>query len=234
MVADLTGLTGLPDASARRPWEPGTVVALRHVLAGRTWCHLPVTVLRDDPDVTAVRISAGSSWLAAVGPDGRRVHTWADDWSLAPAVWSGDDCTYVLRPGRWCATGWFAPADGSGPGRYYVNAQRPFVVVPEGVETLDLELDVELHPPAFVPAWKDADRFDRAVRAGVLTGAEAELVVQHTREAVADLPHGPDGALLAELRAVVVPPARLDEVDAAVGVTAADAAAHGTVTGGRR
>ena len=206
MLADLV--------PARRSWTPGAVVSLRHVLAGRTWCLLPVTVLLDSPVVTVVRISAGSRWHAAVDAGGVRAHTWERQWTLASTTWAGDDCTYAVRPGRWAAVGWCAPADGSGEGRFYVNGQRPVRFVPSGLETLDLELDAELYPPAFEPRWKDRDRFDRAVREGVVSLADADLLLADMRAAVDELPAGPDAALLAQLSRAVVVPAQLPDVAA--------------------
>ncbi|WP_242086507.1 DUF402 domain-containing protein [Microbacterium lacticum] len=180
-----------------------------HTRGDRTWCALPVTVLTDGPEATVIRISAGTIWLAAVDHVGQRVHLDVSDWTLAEAVWRGDDCTYVIRPGRWCATGWFTPADGVGLGRFYVNGQRPPIYGVDELRTLDLELDAELSPTAHRASWKDRDLLQRARNAGSITADEEENMIIDMVAALEALPEGPDGILLRHLAAVRVPPAFL-------------------------
>lgn len=194
---------------ARPLWIPGTVVRLLHARGDRIWCSLPVTVLADGPDATVIRISVGTIWLAAVNHIGQRVHLDVDEWELDEIAWTGDDCTYVIRPGRWCAVGWFAPSGCPEHGRFYVNGQRPPFYGSDEIVTLDLELDAELRPPDYLSTWKDHDLLLRAHNAGSITAGDKENVIDDMLAALELLPEGPDAILLRNFVSARVPPACL-------------------------
>lgn len=143
-------------------WRPGEVIEFRNVLGGRTWCVVPVTVLADEPDFVAIRITAGSRWLAAVNSQGKRIGSWETTWRLREFEWVGQNCTYLLHPGTNCAIGYCM---GNGVEKYYLNAQDPFVRFPYGLGTMDLELDMEIGADGCLARWKDIDRFRRLASA---------------------------------------------------------------------
>lgn len=138
---------------------------LRHVRGARTWCALPVTVL-DDTDLRVVlRIHAGSTWLAAHRPDGRRAHSWERRWRLRRTVWSGHDATYSIAWGCWYGLVAFTEPESGQVVKWYVNCQDPTRRTAWGVDTMDRELDAVLPEPITGPArWKDMNRLSRLAR----------------------------------------------------------------------
>jgi hypothetical protein len=164
-------------------WPAGRPVLLRHVLGRRTWCALPVTVLCDDGRHVVVRIRAGTAWLAAFGPRGRRAHSWQRPWRLAATRWHGHDMTYLVEWGRWYATAAISDPRTGLICRWYVNCQDPLRRRPWGFDTMDRELDIELSADDARPRWKDRDRFSRLARSGLLPTSSRRLMLTHAREA---------------------------------------------------
>lgn len=202
----------MPVDERRNYWSQGEIIRLVHVRDNRIWCALPVTVLADGPEATVIRISVGTKWVAAVNYESRRVHLDVEDWSLAEATWTGDNCTYVIRPGRWCATGWFEPAGGHEPGRFYINGQLPPKYLAQGITTLDLEVDAELSPPEYRVVWKDYELMRRACASGTISQSEELNTIASMLETMESLPGGHDGHLLRSLSTVSVPVAGLPMV----------------------
>ncbi|HWM06907.1 MAG TPA: hypothetical protein VNP92_31600 [Actinophytocola sp.] len=172
-----------------RPWPSGKVVLLRHVRDARTWCALPVTVLDDDERRSVIRISAGTDWLAAVHPSGRRAHGFDRHWRLARVTWRRHDLTYVVPHGRWFATGLVTEKDTSRLHKLYINAQDPLRRKVWGFDTMDRELDLEIDPVSWRPRWKDVDRFRRLRAAGALSLATSRRIWRETAGARSLAPH---------------------------------------------
>ncbi|MGA5297687.1 DUF402 domain-containing protein [Streptomyces koyangensis] len=161
----------------------GDQVLLRHTLRGRTWCLLPVTVLRAGSAGCVVRISAGTEWLAA-SRRGQRVRLGNGGWRLGTARWTGNDLTYFLRPRDWYAIGLLAaPEDGAERG-WYVNFQQPYRHRPWGLDTLDLELDLVRGSAAGSSwSWKDREEFHALRRTGLIGPHAANQVLRAARTA---------------------------------------------------
>jgi hypothetical protein len=159
-------------------------VLLRHVLAARTWCALPVTVLHDGGSQAVLRIHAGTAWLVAYQPDGRRAHSWHRHWALQRAVWSGHEGTYVVPWGRWYGIAVFVDPPTGSVAKWYVNCQDPLRRTAWGFDTMDRELDVVLPAPGTGrPLWKDRLRLARAVGSGAFPAHRARLMLAQARQA---------------------------------------------------
>lgn len=177
-----------PAARRRIPWPSGSHVLLRHVKGGRTWCALPVTLLHDDPRQLVLRIHAGTTWLAAHRPDGRRAHGWEQRWRLRHIVWEGHDATYVIPWHRWYGVAVFTQPGTDRVIKWYVNCQDPLRRMPWGVDTMDRELDVVLAASsAGSPRWKDMEKFSRLVRTGAFSRHQARRMLSEARQARAQL-----------------------------------------------
>lgn len=168
-------------------WPAGAQVLLRHVLRGRTWSALPVTVLTDDSTATVLRIHAGARWLAAVGRDGRRLHGWHRSWRLVEVDWAGHDVTYLLEPDRWQGTAVCTDAVTGAVAKYYVNGQDPVRRAPWGFDTMDRELDAVLLPDSRRARWKDVHRFARLLASRTIGPRAAWSVWRATGAAARDL-----------------------------------------------
>ena len=50
---------------------------------------------------------------------------------------------------------------------YYINFQLPFMRTNCGIDTLDLELDLDIHPD-FSFEWKDVDDYEKGIKTGII------------------------------------------------------------------
>ncbi|WP_327000920.1 DUF402 domain-containing protein [Dactylosporangium sp. NBC_01737] len=168
-------------------WPAGAQVMLRHAVAGRTWALVPVTVLHDTAEATALRISAGSVYLAPT-EDGRRLlRLGPARWQLAPRPWTLHDVHYLMPRDRWFALGLLLRPGTAHAVGWYLNFQDPPARRPWGIDTLDLELDMvapaDRHATT-TPRWslKDAARFRALVNNGFFTKTQMRHTVAAVRE----------------------------------------------------
>ena len=164
-------------------WSAGTTIILHEIWRGRVYSARPVVVAEDTGDRLALWCPRGTRWKVATTPPAReRAPTRADrfvtllersDWVFQDATWRISNLTQV-RPGDWHAVwaGWDEAGD---PWGWYVNFQRPFVRTKQGIQTMDLALDIVVEPDAKW-RWKDEDEFQVLVDAGVIDGTEAATV----------------------------------------------------------
>lgn len=154
------------------PWLPGEVVVRREVLHGHPWVAFPTYVVRDEPDLLAVYLAAGSELAFAEWP----FEQWRHPWQTAGHQrWSGHGKLMLHRPGDAYSVDLFW----TGPDRvfsgWYLNLQDPIRRYDGGFETLDHELDYWL--PADGP-WtvKDDELFEHRVLEGRYTASQAESI----------------------------------------------------------
>jgi Protein of unknown function (DUF402) len=131
-------------------FDEGTTVALRYITRdGRPGMSWPALVVRDEPDLVALYIPAGTlhkRWNGA-GPNR----------ALVDVPWRVDTLR-LMFPGAHHST--WATWARSGEDRafrgYYVNMEEPFRRTPIGFDTNDHMLDI-LVAPDLTWQWKDED-----------------------------------------------------------------------------
>jgi hypothetical protein len=173
-------------------------VVIQEVWRNRLWSARPVTVVRDDGDSLALWCPEGTLWKTATTPPTRaRASTRAArfaanltlcDWTLADFSWDGETLCLV-RAGDWYAVrvAWWdrqsaATAElqevslGDSAFRgWYVNFQQPFRRTAEGLQTMDLMLDLLVDPDRSW-RWKDEDELEAMVTSGVFAASIVEQV----------------------------------------------------------
>ena len=178
----------MPDSTR---WSPGDVIVLQDVFDGRLWADRPVLVVEDSDDVLAlwcpkgtvrkVPITTGSlpagvtrgEWLARALT--RR------DWVLEEAAW--DVSSLMLhREGDWHAV-WLSFLESGEQWGWYVNFQEPYRRTAQGIETMDLALDIIAEPDRSGWRWKDEDEFALLIEHDVISPGVAARV-RHEAETV--------------------------------------------------
>ena len=171
-------------------WRPGTTIVHREIWNGRLWAARPMTVVDDTDDLLELWLPHGtvrkvpatpSTRTAPVNPDdpndraprviANLVH---EDWVLADHVWDVDTM-WLIRPGDWHAL-WVSWRPDGSPLGWYVNLQRPFERRADGIDAMDLMLDVVAEPDGSSWRWKDAEEFDELVDRGVFAPDLANTV----------------------------------------------------------
>ncbi|PST99761.1 DUF402 domain-containing protein [Photobacterium gaetbulicola] len=129
----------------------------------RTWCLIPITILKEDEQFIILRISCGTEWLAPIDNSGRHVRLGETKcWRLAPRVWLNKDLTYLIPKDKWLAYGITRRIEGKNELEFYINFQRPLKKQSWGIDTLDLELDLvaDVSKESAVNwRWKDVTRY---------------------------------------------------------------------------
>jgi uncharacterized protein len=151
--------------------RPGAAVALREMWLGRVWEARPAVVVQDTPEQRMFYIPAGTTIRVAVGPDGREIRLYRDEWSLAVRTssravlsFSWPDRAYGILAfwsGDWAIERW------------YVNLETPLRPSPAGFDFTDHCLDVLITPDRSTWTWKDQDELAEAVAAGIFSPEEA-------------------------------------------------------------
>jgi hypothetical protein len=104
------------------------------------------------------------------------------DWVYEDHVWDVSTL-WLIEPHSWHAT-WvsFLP-DGSHLG-WYVNFQEPLQRTANGIQAMDLMLDILVSPDR-TWHWKDLDEFDAVVAAGLYSDATVRAVGEEAQSVIA-------------------------------------------------
>jgi protein associated with RNAse G/E len=167
----------VPGADSLRPGDP-LVVTERW--RGHLWSAVPHTFVASDDGALVTFLPAGalSAYASSRGVPGREHLPRGERKLLAmqtcvytvvevPHHFTPLATLHFFRPGSWARVnaGW--TSDLSTFLGWYVNFEVPYQVVDDGLETMDLVLDMIVKPD-LTWWWKDRDEFDDAVLRGVL------------------------------------------------------------------
>jgi predicted RNA-binding protein associated with RNAse of E/G family len=107
------------------------------------------------------------------------------DWELADTPWQHTGVVEHVVSGQWFSVWRMHGEDGAGLG-WYVNFSRPPVWRPDGWDSADLALDLEVDPDGSWQ-WKDEDEYEHSRRLGLISEAEHKAVQAARGEALAAL-----------------------------------------------
>src|SRR5690349_9946689 len=140
-------------------WNPGDIISWRGVYRGRIWHSQTVIVVRDRPEETVLTLLPGTDCMAPQGYSlgknsyQRRWNFKDKDWQLEHYSWHTNRLLLLLEPGKYYSTIYFWNQEHDEFLCYYINFQLPFQRGPCQVDTLDLDLDIIIHPD-FSYEWK--------------------------------------------------------------------------------
>jgi hypothetical protein len=170
-------------------WKPGEATVLRGLWRNRIWWAIPVIVVRDDPDLTALYWRAGTPNKI---PDRRVIpqELLADEsLPLIDSQWVNTDVLMLVPTAASHAVYAMWEAGHTRFLCWYVNLQSPMIRTPVGLDTTDYILDIFIQPDCRTWCWKDEEEFEEAVSIGVYTPeqaqairAEGEVVIRQMQE----------------------------------------------------
>jgi protein associated with RNAse G/E len=89
------------------------------------------------------------------------------DWRLAPFLWHTNRLLILYEPDQFYSIRLFWEEKSNAFIGYYINFELPVTRTPFGVDTMDLELDIDIEPDLSFH-WKDQDEYQRAVDHGLI------------------------------------------------------------------
>lgn len=149
-------------------WTPGDVISWRGIYRERIWHVQPTILVKDSPEEIVLTLLPGTECIAEASyPRGkqngrRRWEFKVQDWKLAKYTWQTNRLLLIFEPQSYYSTILFWEHASNEFLCYYVNFQLPFHRSPYGVDTLDLDLDLIIHPD-FSHQWKDVDDYQTAI-----------------------------------------------------------------------
>jgi predicted RNA-binding protein associated with RNAse of E/G family len=151
-------------------WASGDTVVLREIWQGQLWAARPMTVVADEQEALAlwcpkgtIRKVPAASPSRAGGEPPNRGERHADylasgDWVFADSEWDVSTL-WLLREGDWHSV-WLSFLEDSCHWGWYINFQEPFRRTRQGIQTMDLALDIIAEPDRSSWRWKDRDEFE--------------------------------------------------------------------------
>lgn len=169
-------------------WKTGEEIAWRGIYRDRVWHAQTVIVVKDTAEETVTVLLPGTECMAPEGYlDGkdsnkRRWHFKEKNWQLETYSWRTNRLLLLLEPEKYYSIIYFWNHESNEFLCYYINFQLPFQRSHYGIDTLDLDLDLIVHPD-FSYEWKDVDDYQKAI--------EYEIIlpgwVQGVEEAKSDI-----------------------------------------------
>jgi protein associated with RNAse G/E len=162
-------------------WQPGDVIAWRGIAYGRPWHIQSGIVVSDSPEELVVVVLPGSESVAeksyvAKYKGGKRRWEFKDhDWELDRYAWHTNRLLAITEPEKYYSIMLFWNNERNEFLGYYVNFQLPFKRSQCGIDTLDLDLDIDMEPDLSY-RWKDEEDYQLAVTHGAITQEWAECI----------------------------------------------------------
>jgi protein associated with RNAse G/E len=154
-------------------WKPGEVVTWRGIYRERVWHAMPTIVVKDTSQETVLALTPGANCMveenyAKNRKNGKRRWDFKeDDWNLENFTWHTNRLLFIMEPEKYYSVIYFWNHENDEFLCYYINFQLPFKKKHSSIDTLDLDLDLVIHPD-FSFEWKDADEYQTAIEAGII------------------------------------------------------------------
>jgi protein associated with RNAse G/E len=154
-------------------WKPDDRIVWRGVYRARVWHAQTVIVVKDTPQEVIVALLPGTECVA---PEGylkgkqyaqRRWDFKEALWSLEKFHWHTNHLLLLLEPQKYFSTILFWHHESNNFLCYYINFQVPFERSESAINTLDLDLDLIIHPDLSYE-WKDVDEYQKAIECGII------------------------------------------------------------------
>lgn len=148
---------------------------------------MPTIVIKDTPQEIVLALMPGTDCMVeenyAKGKKNgkRRWDFKKDDWNLEKFTWHTNRLLFVLEPEKYYSTIYFWDHKSNEFLSYYINFQLPFRRNNYCLDTLDLDLDLMVHPD-FSFEWKDLDDYQKGIETGIILMEWANEIETAKRE----------------------------------------------------
>lgn len=154
-------------------WEPGEIIVWRGIFRDMVWHAQAIIVVQDTEKELVLALLPGAE--AMIEPDyvksqkkGKRRWDFKDQpWTLEKVNWHTNRLLFLVEPEKYYSTIFFWNHTSNEFLCYYINFQLPCRRSHCGIDTLDLDIDLVIHPD-FSFTWKDLDDYQTAIDHGVI------------------------------------------------------------------
>jgi hypothetical protein len=173
-------------------WKSGDIVVCRGIFRNLVWSALTTIAVKDAPEEIALVLLPGAECMveADYAPgkkNGNRRWDFKDKaWQLAKYSWRTNRVLLTLEPENYYATTFFWNHENNRFIGYYINFQLPFMRSHCGIDTLDLELDIDVHPDLSFE-WKDVDDYKKGLETGIILPEWADEIEVAKKEILGKL-----------------------------------------------
>ncbi len=154
-------------------WKPGDMVAWRGIYRDRVWNAVPTSVVKASSEELVLALIPGTecrfeeNYAKGKKNNSRRWDYKNEDWVLKEFTWHTNRVLSIIEPEKYYSIMHFwNHANGEFLG-YYINFQLPFKRSHCGIDTLDLDLDIDIQPNLTF-RWKDEDDYQKAIDHGII------------------------------------------------------------------
>jgi protein associated with RNAse G/E len=171
-------------------WKAGDEIAWRGIYRNQVWHAIPTTVVKDTDQETILFLSPGAQGMVeegyTAGKKGgkRRWDFKHKDWQLENFTWHTNRLLFILEPEKYYSTIYYWNHTSNQFLFYYINFQIPFRKGECNLDTLDLDLDLVIHPN-FPLEWKDLDDYQKAIDHGIISD-EWSMEIEKAKQDVLD------------------------------------------------
>lgn len=165
----------------QKTWKQGDVIALRGVFDQKI-CHAQsAIVIKDTREEIALAILPGAECVDLEGYlEGKQISKRRWDFKDRPFelekyTWHTNRLLILIQPQKYYSTIYFWQDDSNEFLCYYINFQLPLQRSIFGFDTLDLELDIIIHPD-FTWKVKDVDDYQKGIEYGTILHAWTQEV----------------------------------------------------------
>jgi protein associated with RNAse G/E len=157
-------------------WKAGDVIAWRGIYRNRVWHAIPTYVVKDTLQELVLALTPGTNGMveenyARGKKNGKRRWDFKhEDWRLENFTWHTNRLLFLLEPDNFYSPILFWNHETNRFLYYYINFQLPFQRGHCAINTLDLDLDIIVHPDLSYE-WKDIDDYEKGIETGVILPA---------------------------------------------------------------
>ncbi|HET7144947.1 MAG TPA: DUF402 domain-containing protein [Anaerolineales bacterium] len=154
-------------------WKPGEVIAWRGIYRDLIWQAIPTIIVKDSPQEIVLALTPGTDCMveetySQKRKNGKRRWDFKDmDWKLEKFTWHTNRLLFLIEPEKYYSTIYFWDHESNEFLCYYINFQLPFKRNHYSIDSLDLDLDIVIHPD-FSFEWKDVDDYQKGIRTGII------------------------------------------------------------------
>lgn len=154
-------------------WKPGEIAVWRGIFRNRIWHAIPTIVVKETPReivrliLPGARCMVEEHYIPGVKTGKRRWDFKEGIWGLKEFSWQNSRVLAITEPEKYYSIMYFWNHASNRFLGYYVNFQLPFQGSHCGMDSLDLELDLDIEPDLRF-RWKDEDDYHKAIEQGVI------------------------------------------------------------------